>query len=473
MWRLFFLFLLISVGAKAQVFSVEEAKEDIDVLYKRMKQIHPGLFRYQSEEDYEETFLAIKASIKDSISETDLFLKISPLIYQIKDLHTSFSHPKKWRKKHPFRLPFIMVEVEGKNLIQYNASADTTFIRGLELLEIDGKPINVIKDFLKTNIGTDNGNESAKQLYATRMLYAYYPKFFELKDSVNLVVRDIKKDSVINFKLATITSKQMGGILALRYPDKIRKNLSYTVIDSTLNLAKIDVTSFVFKGSPLDIFQTKFKRKLKRHIKQASQDSVKHLVLDLRSNGGGYIPNIAKVMKYVASEPYKLIDTMAFKRSAYFKVFSPLKGITPLLAPLYFNKKDSVYRYRATGKPAKKKPSKHAFKGKLYVFMDAASYSATTFTISLLDNMKRATFIGTVPGGANWGSHAGSWYLVKLLNSKIIVRIPEYRIVHARKKKTDESFFIQPDIKVEYSLEDFEEDIDSYERVLIEKLKAN
>ncbi|WP_341225492.1 S41 family peptidase [uncultured Arcticibacterium sp.] len=473
MWRLFFVIILFSIGAKAQILSADEAKEDIDVLYKRMQQIHPGLFRYQSPEAYEKNYLEIKASLTDSISEVDLFLKISPLIYQIKDLHTGFLHPKKWRKEHPYKLPFIMAEVEGKNLIQYNASADTTLVRGLELLEIDGKSIESVKEFLKTNIGTDNGNENAKQLYATKMLYAYYPKFFDLKDTVNLVLRNMEKDSVIQFKLATITTKQMGAILAHRYPEKIRKNLSYTVIDSTLALAKIDVTSFVFKGSPLDLFQTKFKRKFRKQIKQAKKDSIEHLVLDLRSNGGGYIPNISKVMKYVASEPYKLIDTMAFKRSAYFKVFSPLKGITPLLAPLYFNKKDSIYRYRATGKPAKKKPSKLVYKEKLYVFMDAASYSATTFTISLLDNMDRATFIGTIPGGANWGSHAGSWYIAKLPNSKISVRIPEYRIVHARSQKADESFFIQPDIKVEYTLEDFDKNIDSYERILIEKLKGN
>ncbi|WP_162628041.1 S41 family peptidase [Arcticibacterium luteifluviistationis] len=465
--------MLFPIGSKAQKFSADEAKEDIDVLYHKMQQVHPGLFRYQSSEAYQETYLEIKTSITDSISEADLFLTISPLIYQIKDLHTGFSHPKKWRKKHPFKLPFIMAEVEGKNLIQYNAAADTTFLRGLELLEIDGKSIESVKDLLKTNIGTDNGNEAAKQLYATKTLYAYYPKFFELKDSVDLLVRNLEKDSVMNYRLATVTTKQMGAVLARRYPEKIRKNLSYTMIDSTLSLAKIDVTSFEFKGSPFDLFQTKFKRKFKQHIKQAQKDSVEHLVLDLRSNGGGYIPNISKVMKYVASEPYKLIDTMAFNRSAYFKIFSPAKGITPLIAPLFFNKKDSIYRYRATGKPAKKKPSKLAYKGKLYVFMDAASYSATTFTISLLDDMDRATFIGTIPGGANWGSHAGSWYVAKLPNSKIRVRIPEYRIVHARANKPNESFFIQPDISVEYTLEDFDKNIDSYERVLIEKLRAD
>jgi hypothetical protein len=449
-----------------ECYSQKEALTDIDFLLKRMIQIHPGLYRYQSEENYAALINATKESIQDSITYLELFRAISPLIYEVKDLHTSLTHSKKFNDK---RLPFVMIQLDGKNIIQYNASSDTTLLKGMELLEIDGKPIEEIKAFLRTSIGTDNGNVAAKQLYSTKTLHAFYPKYYSLGDSVSILV---KKDSVFHYRLKTVSKKEFGAKIALRYPSKIRKNLRYTLLDSTLSLAKINITSFVSKGSPLDVFQLKFGRELKKNFKKIRKDNVQNLVLDVRGNGGGYIPNVAKLMKYVATEPFKLIDTMGFKRSAYYKVFPINRIMPPLMAPFFFNKKDDVYRYRANSNLPKRKPKAKAYNGNLYVFMDAASYSATAFSICLLEDMGHAKFIGDIPGGANWGSHAGSWYKVKLPSSKIQVRIPQYRIVHTRLHTLHNDFFVQPDIKVDYSLKDFNDNVDSYERVLKEHLKA-
>jgi hypothetical protein len=451
-------------------YSKEEAVKDIDFLTKKMNQIHPGLYRYQTEENYSSQIKIIKESIKDSISYLDFFNAISPLIYEVKDLHTSFSHSKSYKRGNDKRLPFAINQLDGKNIIQYNASSDTTLTIGMELMEIDGRPIEEIKDYLKENIGTDNGNIAAKKHYATKILHAYYPKFYQLGDSVSILAKG--SDSLVYFRLKTLSKKEFGVNIATKYQTKIRKNLTYSVIDSTLSLAKINITSFVSQSSPLDVFQSKFGKELKKNFKKVRKDNVQNLVLDFRGNGGGYIPNVSKLMKYVATEPFKMIDTMGLKRSAYYKVFPIQRIMPPLMAPLFFNKKDKVFRYRANSNPPKRKPKSKAYDGNLYVFMDAASYSATAFSICLLKDMGKAQFIGDIPGGANWGSHAGSWNKLKLPNSKIQIRIPQYRIVHTRLHKTHNNFFVQPDIKVEYSIKDFNENVDSYERVLKEHLKA-
>ncbi len=473
--RFCFSLLYIFFGFSAfsqQTLSAEQAKEDVVFLYDNMVKVHPGLYRYQDSTEYAEMFHAIRNSFVGHVDYLSFFNRISPLITSVKDLHTGYGHNKKWAKEHKKVLPFVLKEIDDEYHLQYNASSDTTFSRGLIIKEIEGQSIEEVTRIIRDNIGTDRNNEPAKRLYASKSIGAYYPRFFELADSVTVTATLPYTDSVLTFELATIERKALISSIIKRYPDKARKNLDYEILDSTKSVGKLDITSFVYKGSPLDIFQRKFGRTLKKRFKEIKRDSIEHLVLDLRSNGGGYIPNVGKVMKYLSQEPFKLIDTMAFKRSAYFKIFPVYRIIPPLMAPFYFNKTTEEYRYHANGKSPGRKPSKkHNYSGDLYVFMDANSYSATVFTIALLKDMERATFIGTIPGGATWGSHAGSWYTPKLPNSKIRLRIPQYRIVHSRWKKSHDDFFVQPDVEVINTAEDFKKDIDPYEKALFELIK--
>ncbi|KPM49285.1 S41 family peptidase [Jiulongibacter sediminis] len=472
MKRLFLIFVvLFPFASSAQKnLSVEQAKEDVAFLYKRMLQVHPGLYAYQDSSHYAEIYQSIYNSFDSEVEYLTFFKRIAPLITEIQDLHTSYRHSKKWSKTHQQVLPFVLQEVEGRFLIQYNGSSDSTLQRGLTLKEINGKPVEEVIDEVKGYLGTDNNNDLAKGLYASRSLYAYYGKLHPLKDSVTVVVKNDTLNELETHKLATLTRKELIPTVLQRYPDKARVNLNYSVIDSTRAVSEIDISSFSYKGGPLDVFQGKFTRKLRQSFKKVAKDSVQHLVLDLRQNGGGYIPNVKKILKYVSKEPFAMIDTMAFRQSAYFRLFPVQAILPPLMAPIYFNKTEDGYRYHASERRKKPKENKWHYDGPLYVYMDANSYSATVFTIALLKDMDRATFLGTIPAGTTWGSYAGSFHLPKLPNSKIQLRIPFYKVVHGLQKRP-QKLFLEPDIKVDISKEQFQKDIDPFEEALLNLIK--
>lgn len=450
--------------------SAKQAKEDVTFLYNRMLQVHPGLYAYQDSASYAKTFQSIYDSFEGETDYLTFFKRIAPLITEIQDLHTSYRHSKKWRKEHQQVLPFVLQEVEGSFLIQYNGSSDSTLNRGLILKEINGRPVEEIIDEVKGYVGTDQDNPVAKGLYASRSLYAYFGKLFPLEDSVTVVVKNDSLNRLQTHHLATVTRKELIPAVLKRYPDKARVNLSYSVIDSLRSISEIDISSFSYKGGPLDIFQGKFSRKLRQSFKQVAKDSVEHLVLDLRQNGGGYIPNVKKLLKYVSNEPFAMIDTMAFRQSAYFRLFPLPTLLPPLMAPLYFNKAEDGYRYHVSNTMKEPKRSKFHYDRELYVYMDANSYSATVFTISLLNDMDRATFIGTIPAGTTWGSYAGSFHLPKLPNSKIQLRIPFYKVVHGLQRRP-QNLFLEPDIEINTSKEQFLKGVDPYEEALLNLIK--
>ena len=454
-----------------QNLSAEQAREDIAFLYNRMIQVHPGLYAYQDSSDYAEIYQSIYDSFEGEIEYLTFFRRIAPLITGIQDMHTSYRHNKKWRKTHEKVLPFVLQEVEGRFLIQYNGSGASTLQRGLELREINQRPVKEIIEEIKEYLGTDNNNEPAKSLYATRSLYAYYGNLFPLEDSVAVMVKNDTLETLKVYELATTTRQELIARILKRYPEKARVNLQYAKIDSARAVSEIDINSFSYKGGPLDIFQGKFSRKLRQSFKKVAKDSIQHLVLDLRQNGGGYIPNVKRLLKYVSKEPYTMIDTMAFRKTAFLRLFPVYTILPPLVAPLFFNKTEAAYRYHTGQRKKRGKESKWHYDGELYVYMDANSYSATVFTIAKLKDMDRATFFGTKPAGTTWGSYAGSFHLPKLPNSKIQLRIPFYKVVHSLQKRP-ENLFLEPDIEVEISKEQFERDVDPCQEALLNLIKS-
>jgi hypothetical protein len=178
--------------------------------------------------------------------------------------------------------------------------------------------------------------------------------------------------------------------------------------------------------------------------------------VDFRGNGGGFIPNITRTMRYFAKEPFVLMDTVFFKKKAFKKVAPAYGIISPLVTRMLFKSYDDTFFYRKPKKPKLyKQVKKNHFDGKVYFLMDGGSYSATTFTMALAYDMGIGTFIGQPPGGANWGSFASTWNNFKLPNSKIVVHMPLFKLTHSLPNQRSKSFVLTPDYEVDYSLEDF------------------
>lgn len=455
------LMLVIVSQSKAQnILSEKEAHEDIAELVKKMEIFHPGLYAYQDSAAYKELANEISLSIESKVSYMEFFNRLAPLVYEVKDLHTSISHSVQYAKAHNKRLPFVLANVESRPLLAYNLSEDTTLCFGQELVAIEDMPIAKILAKVGESIGIDNGNETSQQYYAYSRLQVYYPKFFEVKDTISTIWMD--EDSVFyTQKMALIPKASFYKRLVQRYPSVIRKNLNYSLVDTVNRAAIIEVTSFIKKGNPADLLMLKFKKDIKAAFKQAAKDSVQFLAIDLRGNGGGFIPNVNRLLGYVLPAPTMVIDTFAISKTAFKRAFPIYTVLQPIVSRLYLNKKNNRFYYRTFKKSSVKPKKKYLFINPLTVFMDGGSYSATAMTITMLAENNRATFIGSKPAGIKWGSHAGSWKTIKLHHSKIRVRIPLYKIVHHLQSSSSREFVL-PTIEVKRSLESFKNKEDVY-----------
>lgn len=474
-FTLYFVFIFsINNNSNAQKYIQKEAVEkDLGILLTLFEKYHPGIYFYQSKLNLELKYDNLKHSLADSLTPHESYNAIYQAVAEVQDLHTSARLPKKIKSKNPKLFPFILRRFENDFFVHFNLSADTTIVRTSQIKSINGEPIFNIYKKIQHLYGTDNSNSISKVYYAEKAFGNYFNTLYGQQDSIKISFK-IHPDSLEkNKNIATISTKNLNLTLKNRYKNASRSNMSFKILDSLNQIAKLDITSFSYKSNKLDLSERKFKKTIKLKFKEIEKNKIEHLILDLRGNGGGYIPNVGRLTKYIANEPFKLIDSMYFKPKTFKKKFPFYTIFPPLVAKILFKKgSDGNYYLNKFRKRPIKLSKNHRFNKNLYILMDGGSYSATTFTIGLMRDMQRATFIGTRPGGANWGSFAGSWQIFTLPNTKMRVRIPLYKIVHAQKNKIVSDFFVEPDFYVENNFEDFKNRSDTQLQFTLNLIKA-
>lgn len=456
----FIILLLFPLFLHAQqskdTFTPDEIRADMAFLKKRFEKIHPGMYYYMSREAYNQKYDSLYNTINQPLNYLETFRVLSHLVTNVKDGHTNLRYDKKrFNKKNAKFVPFYLRKIDGKQYLALNYSADSTIIRGSEVLAFNDEPVEQIIQKLKVFVSSDNGNEHVKEYYMASFP-TYYKRYFGEVDSIKISYRLPNNNTVFNKKVACQTNAEILKIDKKRYKNLNRPNLSLKIMDSVNRIAKLDITSFSMSGKFLDVSNQKFKRVLRARFKTIKDLKVEHLIVDFRANGGGFIPNISRFLKYLSPKPFTLVDTLALKKKAYFTLFKPYYFGPPLTMWLGFMKREGEFMYRVNKQNDKQKPEKQlAYRGKTYFLIDPGCYSATTFTLNLAKDLGiPEKIIGQQVGGASWGSFAVNWQDFKLPNSKFIVHTPLMRINHNLPNKVNKDFFLQPDYEVNRNREE-------------------
>jgi Peptidase family S41 len=450
------LFLLLNIGNECfsqKKISKLDLEKDFSFLKKKLELHHLGMYFYESEPQLLKKWKDLQALQKDSLNQTKAYWQLAEWVAEIKDMHTSVHQKTKTKKKDQF--PFIIRKFGNDFFLHYNASADTTILRNAKITALNNEPILSLYQKLQNLYGTDNGNPTSKAYYAERAFGQYFQKYHPAAHKVTITYKNPTKDSSETKSIAFVDEKAFMTNIKKRYKNAVRSNFEFSVLDSVEKIAKLDITSFQQKANKFDIFHVKFKKSLKKKFTEIEKQNIRHLIVDFRANGGGFVPNVARITKYVSDEPFKLMDSLVFKPASFNKLF-PFYSLFPPLYAHIVSKKNKAGHYIFPQKKQYRPIKKHHYDGQLYVLMDGGSYSATTFTLGLWRDMNLGTFIGTRPGGANWGSFAGQWKTITLPNSGVKVKIPLMKITHHQSHQTTKAFFIEPDFYVEPLFEDFE-----------------
>ncbi len=453
-----FILILPVLNSSAQDLTRADMKEDLVFLKKKLDNWYPGIGYYLPEKDFQALYDSLYINVPEKLSYLDFYRMVNPLISAQKDGHLNLSHRKKYTDKHTKVFPFLIRDVNGKYFTAFTTASDTTICQGTEILRIENQNIKEIHALLadKYRNGAD-GDIPTGRFFRTLVNFSgSYASWFGIKDSLNIQFILPGSQDTMSRYVACETFDTINARLKKKYAKDLRstQNLQLTEIDSIKNAAILNIDTFSsFKKG--NLLGNRFNKKLRRAFRTIEEKGYEHLVLDVRSNGGGAVANSSRLLSYILPEPFTVMRSSSLKPKAVFPyVTSPINPISPIHFFFHHRRDRATGLWKSAPEPKRytQPARKYAYRKKLYFLVNGASYSATVSVLAHAESQGVGVRVGETPGGAYWGDFAARFRVVKLPNSRIRVRIPLKTLYH--NVKPSDKFDLEPHYPVNRTYED-------------------
>jgi C-terminal processing protease CtpA/Prc len=446
-------------------YSAIELRKDFTLFRSIIERKHPSAYWYITKPKMDSIFDFYESKIQDSTTDQDfLWHVLSPAAHEIRCGHTTVRKSKKrerWEKKIKFNSFPLSLKLWNDTLAVIRSAhpKDSIFKRGTIIKRIDQhSDTEMIQrmmgalalDGYAKNVNTVRIGNNFPLLH--RYLYGVKKKY--VVDYINLNgerkvdtldwYEPIKKDSSKKKQLASKkeeskTNKQPKS----KRLDKYRK---YSV-DSTGKYAVMTISTFS-NGQLRRFFRKSFRDIEKRKIE--------HVVIDLRSNGGGKVSHSTLLTKYVSRKPFKVADSVystsrtlrPFLSETQFSLFNEL-----FFYSLSYKKKGTTHHISRLENKMYQPKKKNHYAGQLYILTHGPTFSASTLFSNVMKGQEKVTLIGEETGGGWYGNSGIIIPDFVLPNTKLRLRMPLFRVVQSGHCTARFGKGIPPDVPVGYSLD--------------------
>ena len=447
----------------AQPIAVEKLLSDINFTQHKLEKLYPNLYGYISKAQLNFKFDSIRQVVNKPMTSKEFYFVISPVIAAVRQGHMTMSPTsKRVTKKEKKRLkksgdgPLSQFVFEWQNEKLYVLKSKLKINKvdgGAEVISINSITPQTIYEKYRKSYTSDGFNATFLSNFFTKRFSLYLTNEIGVNDSLNYVfkqndsilekvVRRIKpvvkvknkavKDSVKELAKAPVdkiknkAEKRRKKIYGFDKPNKeYVKNLKL-ISDNSVAILKIKNFS-----------QGRYHKAYNIIFDSIKKVNSKTLVIDLRDNPGGRIADAVELISYLSDAPYVVLQPAIVKsktslwKTGVFRT-SP-KFLYPFIGiayPFYMGfsyfkttKNDNgTYQYKLTGSRERQNKPNH-FTGKIYVFINGGSFSASCIVSATLKLNPNVTFVGEETGGAFNGTVAGIMPVVALPNSKIPLRL--------------------------------------------------
>lgn len=475
----------------SDIVSPQAFAHDIRLLEKTLKTLHPSIYRYRSKEQVNEAFVEL-INQTNPLSKEAAYLKLTKFASDFKCSHT---HTNPWNQnqkikditsekadKLPFAWRFFAEKRSSPNkhqglrfYVDYSAAINETLVKGTEILAINGIPISVLMDKLRSYVPAD-GINPVKIDYQLSWRQGQKYQWFDIllpllappklisdnQWQYSLTVLNASKNAEI--QVMGLSAREREQRLAEKYqfaPKTDEERWKAKLIEDAHDkhvMAYLKLETFATWKMSLD-----WKAWLEKQFQAFAIANADKLILDIRGNEGGMYEVAEYLYPYLIK---KSVTINNFQQKVRYKVVpEELRPYLQTWNPDIYNisaqvgKKLGNFWLLNTDEVKTFEPNgKNNFK-QVLVLTDGANSSATFIMSRALKQSGQATLVGETLGGNAKGQTGGQMFFLKLPNTEISIDVPLIQFFD----KNATNSVLTPDVLVSNSFEDW---MNSHDRIL-------
>jgi len=416
-----------SKDAEQEKIPVAALREDFDILRKTLEEAHPGLYWYSDKLAMNTFFDSTKKLIDHDMTSLAFYNMLLPVISNIKCLHTNLRFSKGDNSvANPFTylLPFEFFCQNEKLYIR--KSLNGNIYEGREIVSINSIETKEILQTILKHLPADGYNETYKYHLLNKGAFREgYAMLFGQPNQFTIMSIDSSN------QLSSFTVQAASPQKEFFLPQTSTNPLLLSFHNKT---AILSVNTF-------QLNKQQFRDSIKRMFLTIQQKDARHLIIDLRQNGGGLNDNVSILYSYITTASFLHLKRAEMKATSltYTKYIANPKSIGNAS-----NGSDSNSTFEVNDRYAGTKTTLPAttnlFNGDVVLLTSGGTVSAASEFAAIAHHLKRAKILGEETGGCYYGANGGNFLLLKLPNSGFEVRIPTIRIFTA----VNEDFIHQP-----------------------------
>lgn len=448
-----FMFCFTAVNAQKKINS-KKLQEDFDYLIEELQQQHQGLYQYVDQHETDREIDSIRQTLQNPHTRLEFYQKLRYVIGLTNEGHTSIALPKWNMLKFGISKSFLPVAVklcDEDLIITQNFGKDiNNLTNGVKLMAINDKSVSEILSQLYPLIPTDGFNETSKHEWVGGLHFSLlYRLVYGKEKRFELQVQEFGSDTIIRVSIPSI-----------RFTTFKNKNAKFNTKSFDYQKFKFEPINDSIAYLSVPSFgrdEINHKDFYKASFRKIDSLNIKHLIIDIQTNGGGTEGNETLLFSYLSKEVIQKYNQVTMLPKPYHKnkhkqgykedkwaIFDSIakRGDYTLFTDYY---SDLGYE----------KPNADLiYDGKLYVLISGRTFSGGAEFASLMKMTDRALFIGEETGGTYEGNVSGYSETIRLPHSKIEIQIPT---VHFQMNVSPEikGRGVFPDFKVPQSWEDY------------------
>ena len=388
----------------------EKLKEDLDFLFKTIEEVHPNMYAYIIESEFEKYKKELYENIKKPRDKIELYKLVAPVICQLRFGHCNVFPPRFQEFQTQGKFIPLSFDLDGKDLIVVKNLTNNNVPENGKIIKINNQPVNLLIDRFSHYWASED--KVGDPYWAARVLA--FLLWLE-NSSIDYYSLEIEKPDgkAEQISLKAITAQEAKAAVGEQESPK-KEAFSYE--------CKEDCNTVILDIDTLDSQkQQTFKDFLNDTFKKIQEKQVSALIIDLRSNGGGS-SNLGDILlDYITDRPYRQFEKYNLKVSKQLLDFDAQSSTKK---HNIFAAKDLKIGSFITQDIPYKIPTKNPlrFKGDVFLLIDHFTFSSAQDFAAAVKCFNIGTLIGEETGGAT--IEYGDVMTFTMPNSNLTFNVP-------------------------------------------------